>query len=437
MTHAHLELTFRDSGATRSGGPIRAQRFSATRRDIARMHTANVFIILLLVATLVAALTRRLRIPFTIALVVVGLVLGALDLVAAPALSKDLLFGVFLPGLLFEAAYHLKAEEFWRNKIAIIVLAVPGVVVAIGLTAALVLAAAAAGLLPGIGWRQALVFAALIAATDPVAVVALFRELDVARRLQVLVEGESLLNDGTAVVLFTLALAVASAGSTATPSPLRLLGSFALMVCGGAGVGILVAFCITWLMRRVDDPATEITLTTIAAYGAFALAEWLGVSGVIATVASGMVCGTYAERMAMSPATRAAVVGFWSYLSFMLNSIVFLLLGLQVHLRTLANAWLAVLLSFLAVSIGRAIMIFGVSALLRPTRERLPGGWTTFLVVGGLRGALSMVLALSLPERFPYRDRIVITTFGVVILSILVQGSATAIITRRMSALSN
>ncbi|MDQ6830233.1 MAG: cation:proton antiporter [Gemmatimonadota bacterium] len=401
------------------------------------MHTANAFIILLLVATLVAALTRRLRIPFTIALVVVGLALGALDLVAVPALSKDLLFAGFLPGLLFEAAYHLKAEEFWRNKLAIIVLAVPGVVVAIALTAALVLAAAAAGWLPSIGWRQALVFAALIAATDPIAVVALLRELGVARRLQVLVEGESLLNDGTAVVLFTLALAVASGASTATPSPLRLLGSFALMVGGGAGVGILVAFCITWLMRRVDDPATEITLTTIAAYGAFALAEWLGISGVIATVASGMVCGTYAERMAMSPSTRAAVIGFWSYLSFMLNSIVFLLLGLQVHLRTLANAWLAVLLSFLAVSIGRAIMIFGVSALLRPTRERLPGGWPTFLVVGGLRGALSMVLALSLPDSFPYRDRIVITTFGVVILSILVQGSAAAVITRRMSSLSN
>ncbi|MDQ6887955.1 MAG: sodium:proton antiporter [Gemmatimonadota bacterium] len=401
------------------------------------MHTANAFIILLLVATLVAALTRRLRIPFTIALVVVGLVLGALDLVAAPALSKDLLFAVFLPGLLFEAAYHLKAKEFWRNKLAIIVLAVPGVVVAIGLTAALVLAAAAAGWLPGIGWRQALVFAALIAATDPVAVVALFRELGVARRLQVLVEGESLLNDGTAVVLFTLALAVASGGNAATPSPLRLLGSFALMVGGGAGVGILVAFCITWLMRRVDDPATEITLTTIAAYGAFALAEWLGVSGVIATVASGMVCGTYAERMAMSSSTRAAVVGFWSYLSFMLNSIVFLLLGLQVHLRTLRDAWLPVLLSLLAVSVGRAIMIFGVSALLRPTRERLPGGWPTFLVVGGLRGALSMVLALSLRDAFPYRDRIVTTTFGVVILSILVQGSAAAILARRMSALTN
>ncbi len=402
----------------------------------AHAPTANAFIILLLVATLVAALTRPLRIPFTIALVVVGLALGALDLVAAPALSKELLFSVFLPALLYEAAYHLKAEEFWRNKLAIIVLAVPGVAVAIALTAALVLGAASAGWLPGVGWRQALVFAALIAATDPVAVVALLRELNVARRLQVLVEGESLLNDGTAVVLFTLALAVATAASATPPSPLRLLGSFTFMVGGGAAVGILVALAVTWLMRRADDPAAEITLTMIAAYGAFALAEWLGVSGVIATVSSGMVCGTYAERMAMSPATRAAVVSFWSYVSFMLNSIVFLLLGLQVHLRALADAWLAVLLSFLAVSVGRAVMIFGVSALLRPTRERLPKGWPTFLVFGGLRGALSMVLALSLPDTFPYRGRIVTTTFGVVILSILVQGSAAAILTRRMTGLA-
>ncbi len=400
------------------------------------MHTTNAFIILLLVATLVAALTRRLHIPFTIALVVVGLAMGALDLVAAPALNKELLFAVFLPGLLFEAAYHLKTEEIWHNKLAITVLAVPGVVVAIALTAALVLVAASAGGLPGVGWRQALVFAALIAATDPVAVVALFRELGVARRLQVLVEGESLLNDGTAVVLFTLALAIATGATGAVPSPIGLLGSFIYMVGGGAGVGIVVAFAITWIMRRVDDPATEITLTMIAAYGAFGLAEWLGVSGVIATVASGVVCGTYAERMAMSPATRAAVAGFWSYLSFMLNSIVFLLLGLQVHLRALSDAWLAVALSFLAVSVGRAIMLFGVSALLRPTRERLPTGWPTLLVVGGLRGALSMVLALSLPDSFPFRDRIVTTTFGVVVLSILVQGSATAILTRRMSSVA-
>ena len=127
-----------------------------------------------------------------------------------------------------------------------------------------------------------------------------------------------------------------------------------------------------------------------------------------------------------------AVVGFWSYVSFMLNSIVFLLLGLQIHLQSLADAWLAILLSYLAVTVGRAIMIFGVSALLRPTRERLPGGWPALMVIGGLRGALSMVLALSLPETFPAREQIVTTTFGVVALSILLQGSATAVAAGRM-----
>ncbi|MBK5187219.1 MAG: sodium:proton antiporter, partial [Gemmatimonadaceae bacterium] len=327
----------------------------------------------------------------------------------------------------------LKADEFWRNKFAILVLAVPGVAVAIALTALLVLGAASAGWLPGVGWRQALVFAALIAATDPVAVVALFRELGVERRLQVLVEGESLLNDGTSVVLFTLALSFASGSGDVLPSPLRLIAQFAIMVGGGVAVGALAALAITWIMRRLDDPATEIALTMIAAYGSFSLAEALGVSGVIATVASGMVCGSYAERMAMSPSTRTAVVGFWSYVSFMLNSIVFLLLGLQVHLGTLAHAWLAILLAYLAVTIGRAVMIFGVSALLHPTRERLPARWPELLVVGGLRGALSMVLAISLPESFPYRDRIVVITFGVVIVSILLQGSATAVVARRVA----
>lgn len=397
------------------------------------MHTTSAFIILLTVATLVAAFSRRLRIPYTIALVVVGLLLGTFSSLDAPLLDKELLFDIFLPGLLFEAAYHLKSSEFWRNKFAIIVLAIPGVIVSIALTALLVLAAKSAGWLTAIGWRQALVFASLIAATDPVAVVALFRELGVARRLQVLVEGESLLNDGTSVVLFTLAVAIATGGPSDVPSPLGLLGKFVLMVGGGVVVGLLVALGVTWIMRRVEDAATEITLTMIAAYGSFALAETLGVSGVIATVAAGMLCGNYAERMAMSAATRDAVVGFWSYVSFMLNSIVFLLLGLQVHVRALADAWLPILLAYLAVAIGRSIMIFGVSALLRPTRERLEDGWSFILMIGGLRGALSMVLALSLPAEFPARTEIVTLTFGVVVISILLQGTATAIFAGRLT----
>ena len=397
------------------------------------MHTVNAFLILLTVATLVAAISRKLHIPYTIALVAVGLLLGFFGNLDAPPLDKELLFAVFLPGLLFEAAYHLKADEFWHNKFAIIVLAVPGVIVSIALTALLVMGAVSAGWLTSIGWRQALVFAALIAATDPVAVVSLFRELGVARRLQVLVEGESLLNDGTAVVIFTLAVAIATGGAAVAPSPLSLLAQFAFMVGGGVIVGLLIGFGVTWIMGRVDDPATEITLTMIAAYGSFALAESFGVSGVIATVASGMLCGSYAARLAMSPATREAVVGFWSYVSFMLNSVVFLLLGLTVHLRALGSEWLAILLAYLAVTIGRAIMIFGVSALLRPTRERLEDGWPKILVLGGLRGALSMVLALSLPPNFPARGQIVTITFGVVILSILLQGSATAITVGRLA----
>jgi monovalent cation:H+ antiporter, CPA1 family len=397
------------------------------------MHTVNAFLILLTVATLVAASSRQLRIPYTVALVAVGLLLGALGKVDAPQLDKELLFAVFLPGLLFEAAYHLKSDEFWRNKFAIIMLAVPGVIVSIALTALLVIAAGSAGSLTTVGWRQALVFAALIAATDPVAVVALFRELGVDRRLQVLVEGESLLNDGTAVVIFTLAVAIAGDGAAVAPSPLSLIAQFALMVGGGVIVGLLVALGVTAIMRRLDDPATEITLTMIAAYGSFALAESLGVSGVIATVSAGMLCGSYAQRMAMSPTTREAVAGFWSYASFLLNSMVFLLLGLRVHLHALADAWLPILLAYLAVTIGRAIMIFGVSGLLRPTSERLEEGWARILVLGGLRGALSMVLALSLPANFPARDQIVTITFGVVIVSILLQGSATAIAIGRMA----
>ena len=166
----------------------------------------------------------------------------------------------------------------------------------------------------------------------------------------------------------------------------------------------------------------EITLTTIAAYGSFLAAEHFHYSGVIATVAAGMLCGNYGARVGMSPSTRIAVETFWEYVAFALNSIVFLLIGLEVNFQALLASWQAILVAYLVVTGGRALIIFGASSLLRRTRERIPWAWSVILTWGGLRGGLPMVLVLSLPRDFPHRELLVSMTFGVVILSILVHG---------------
>lgn len=378
------------------------------------------FVTLFSVATAVALLARWIKVPYTIALVLAGLLLGSTHAFEAPHLTKELLYAVFLPGLVFEAAFHLEFRKFWQNKLAIHALAVPGVVASIALTTLLFYPAASAlHFVEGLRIEHALVFAALISATDPIAVVALFKSLGAPKRLAVLIEGESLLNDGTAVVLFTLVLAFVGG------KPMSVAGAgldFVRVVGMGTLIGIAIGFGVSKVIQRVDDPMIEITLTTIAAYGSFVAAESFHYSGVIATVAAGMLCGNYAARTGMSPSTQIAVESFWEYVAFALNSIVFLLIGFEVRVDMLVHSWVAILIAYGAVTLGRAGVVYLVSLLLRRSSERIPWSWSAVLTWGGLRGGLSMVLVLALPTEFPYRSLLITITFGVVILSILVQG---------------
>ena len=386
------------------------------------------FVLLFSIATAVAIATRRLRLPYTVALVLVGLALGALPLPSRPTLSRDLLFAVVLPGLLFEAAVHLRKEWLADTRASIAALAIPGVVLALGITAGLVLPGVRA-LVPTFGMLDALAFAAATVATDPIAVVATFRELKAPRRLSVLVEGESLLNDGTGVVVFNLVVAAAAGAGLSLPAA---AGQFALVSIGGALVGGLLAFAIVQVLKRIDEPMIEVTLTVIAAYGSFAIAEQLEVSGVIATVAAGLVCGNAARRGTHSDAAIAALRTFWEYVAFALNSIVFLLIGLQVGMPALLNDWKPILIGYVVVTVVRFIVVFTTAAALRPTRERMPWRWTLIVGWSGLRGALAMVLAIALPGSFPSRELIVHMTFGVVLLSIIAQGLTIGPLLRRL-----
>jgi len=394
------------------------------------MHPETTVVLLFSVATAVAIAVRHIRFPYTVALVLVGLALGALHQVPAPHLTKELLFAVILPGLLFEAAFNIDAKEFWASRLTVGALAVPGVVAAIGLTALLVTALMTGlSLDPGFNWRYGLVFGALIAATDPIAVVALFKQMHVGHRLSALVEAESLLNDGTSVVFFTLILAfVGGAVSTAG----ALLWQFVYIVGGGVVAGALIGGVAMQITKRLDDAVIEIALTVIAAYGSFVLAEELHCSGVIATVTAGLLCGTYGWDEGMSEPTRLAVTTFWDYLAFALNSFVFLLIGFEVDLPVLAT-WAPVIgVAYLGAVVGRFGVVLGVTTLLSRTRERVPAAWIAVLTWGGLRGALSMVLALALPPTFPHRTQLVAMTYGVVLLSLVLQGLSMPWMIRRL-----
>jgi monovalent cation:H+ antiporter, CPA1 family len=369
-----------------------------------------------------------LRAPYTVLSVLAGLLLGALNLFPAPHLTRGLLFSTILPGLIFEAAFNLDASELRRTWITITTLAVPGVVVSMVLIAiALSPTAEALGLASGFNWRHALVFGALIAATDPIAVVALFRSIGAPRRLTTLLEGESLFNDGTAIVFFTMSLALVAGDESSAGA---LLFQFLSIVAIGVAIGAAVGVGVSWLTRRQLNPMVEIMLTTIAAYGSFAAAESLHSSGVIATVVAGILCGNLGIRGSATSSTRHTLERFWDYVAFALSSIVFLLIGFEVHLSRLVHYWLAIVLAYCVVTFSRGAIVATGQLLLRWSRERFPWRWSVILTWGGVRGALAMVLALSLPQSFEDRDLIVSMTFGVTVISILAQGLTMPVLLR-------
>ena len=383
-------------------------------------HPELSLLLLLAVAAAVAVLSNRARLPYAIGLVLAGLVLGNLLPYSGPHLSKQLLFLVVLPGLLFEAAFQIHFAEVWRARGSILTLAVPGLVVATFLTALLVWWGVNQRVPGAIEFIGAMVFGALISATDPISVLAIFRTLGVDPRLAVIVEAESLFNDGTAIVIFTIVLGMATGNELSVGGAVvefvRVAG---LAVVVGAAIG----FAVSLLTRSIDDPMVEITLTVLSAYGAFIAAELLGLSGVIACVIAGMVTGNWGAQHGMRPATRVAVDAFWSYAAFLLNSFVFLLMGLEINLEKLAHYLPEILIGWVAINVARAALVYAKYAIMRAAGSAgLPLSWATVLSWGGLRGGLSMVLALSLPRDFSHRDLILHMTFGVVLLTLLVQG---------------
>lgn len=377
-------------------------------------------ILLLLIAAAVAIVARRMRIPYTVGLVLIGLVLGVL-IPQKLQVTPELMLALLIPPLIFDAAFHIRLEDLQRDFWLILLLAVPGVI----LTTLLVGWLVARG--TGLAIPLALVFGALVSATDPVAVVALFRRMGAPRRLQVLLEGESLFNDGTAIVMFGLTVAIVLSGQF---SALTGITTFLTVAGGGVLVGVVLGVLASEVIRRIDEALVETTLTVVLAFGSYLVAESLHVSGVLAVVAAGLVNGNAGPR-GMSPTTRIVVFNFWETAAFLANSFVFLLVGLAIDLNQLLAHWKPIGWAIIAVLLARSVAIYGFSLFSR----EIPAKWKHILYWGGVRGAIVLALALSLPAAGPFvaqGPQLQAMAFGVVLFTLLVQGFSMGWLAQRL-----
>jgi CPA1 family monovalent cation:H+ antiporter len=367
----------------------------------------------LFIAAIVAMVARLIKIPYTIGLVVAGIAIAFIPFSSDVGLSKELVFVIFLPALVFEAAFYIRWRELKEDFLVVLTLATVGVMISAGIIAT------GMHYLVGWSWQIAMVFGILITATDPVAVIATFKETGVEGRLRLLVESESLFNDSTAAVGFGIAVAFAMGQPTDFPSTVILLIT---TIGGGILAGAVVTGGLLLLAGQTEDPLVEITFTTVAAYGSFFLAEYFHCSGVLASLTAGLMVGNLGSLGSISDRGRKSVEAFWEYATFVVNSLIFILIGIQESQESLGLYIVPILVAIAVVLMGRALAIYPLCALFSFTDLRVKATHQHALFWGGLRGALALALSLGLPAEIPHRTEIITVTFGVVAFSVFVQG---------------
>ena len=405
------------------------------------IQTELAFVILLSLSALVAIVSRRIRLPYTVALVLVGLALSFFPSPINIDLSSELILAILVPPLIFEATLNMRWEHLRRDLVPILILAIVGTTAGTFIVASIITIAGNT-LVPelNIAFAATFAFGALISATDPVAVISLFRELGVGRRLSILVEGESLFNDGVAIVIFNLALvagAFAATGEGEALGPVSVIGEFLRVSFGGLAVGALLGFLVsTVVLKNVDDNLIETATTVALAFGAFIVAEELHVSGVLSVVAAGIFVGNIGTQNT-SPTTKITLESFWEFAAFVVNSLVFLLIGLQADWRQIQPNLALIVVAVLAVLFSRTVVVYGLTWLhgLFDRPGRIPVPYRHVMYWGGLRGAISLALALSLTGSV-FDEYVVaelqLMTFGVVLFTLLVQGTTIAPLLKRL-----
>ncbi len=405
--------------------PWLAESFGASLPiALASLPILDETILFLVCAGLVSLLAKRFRVPYTIGLVLMGLVVGFIRQYGGLfqgeghfELTDRVILLVFLPPLLFEGAMNIEAAKLWRNKGVILALAF------IGTLGSVLIIAAASKVFFGWEWQYALLLGVIISPTDPVSVLAIFREQGVPKRLSVLVEGESLLNDGVSIVLYLLLLAGITAGWD-TVGPGEAMLTLAQMVLGGLAIGSILGVASNWLLAQIDDHLVEVLISIVLAYGSYLLAEHLHCSGVIAVVFAALLFGNVGRRSSMSPTTLLTINLSWEVFAFLANSLVFLAMGFAVELDLLFSKAGWIVLLFLVMLVARALLTYGIGGIDLWRRRAYPVSWLHVLNWGGLKGTIPVALALGLTFSVPEdeRDRLQTLTFGVVLLSLLVQG---------------
>lgn len=356
-----------------------------------------------------AILSSRLKVSYPMVIITIGLVLSILRVGGAlqsVPFNSTVILGFVVPPIIFEAAMRTRLETFRTIEKTVISLAIFGVLIS-AIVTGLVL-----NIVTGLPLAVALMFGVIISPTDPVSVVSLLKRARAPERLTALLESEAYFNNATPVILYSVAASLSF-------NPVDL-GTFAYNLLGGVGVGLAVSAIAELLHRLITEPMAETSFTIAVMFGSYALAESLGMSGLIAVPIAGLYMGNRTMRTAMSEETRTTMTKFWEVVTFMATSFAFLLIGLRTDFTLLITYAPVIMAAFLAILAARVISVYPIIRLARIMRENIPRSWTRIIAFAGLRGAVSIALALSLPET-PFRNEIVAMTFGVALLSLVVQ----------------
>ncbi len=367
-------------------------------------------------ATVLGLVSRRARVlPYPVVLAGAGIVVGLLPGEQLPHVGADVILLAFVPGLVFEAALTLDLPELRRRLTTVGLLATAGVALTVLLIGTLT------HLALGFSWATGMLLGAILAATDPIAVVTLLRQLKAPAGLAAILEGESLFNDGTGVAVFSAVLATIIAGQ---PSFGGAVVRFVEIAAGGAVIGVVVGFLGVALMRAAEDAPLEILATLVITYGSYLAADVIHASGIVAVVAAGVVIARYGSTTGKLHGTQ--LLGFWNLLAFVLNAVLFILVGAALPASKLLPVAGLVVVAFVIMLVTRAVPVYGLLGALDWRARAIPWRWRHLTFWAGLRGALSVALALSVADIAQVDKRVSIVAYGVVLLSLLVQGGLIA-----------